>query len=77
MADLFDAIYEDGVLKPVNKLDLREHQQVQIAVYTTEERTANDVPTAAPEDPLDGLRVATGIADLTRNFDEYRFGIRY
>ena len=28
---------------------------------------------ATPADPLDGLRVATGIADLSENFDDYRF----
>ena len=29
-----------------------------------------------PADPLMGLRVSTGIADLSENFDDYRFGKR-
>jgi predicted DNA-binding antitoxin AbrB/MazE fold protein len=32
----FSAIYEDGVLKPLEPLNLAEHQRVQVSVTSTE-----------------------------------------
>ena len=32
MSQMIQAVYEDGVLKPLEKLVLGEHQQVQITV---------------------------------------------
>jgi predicted DNA-binding antitoxin AbrB/MazE fold protein len=33
MAITFDAVYENGVLKPTQPLPLKEHEKVQITVY--------------------------------------------
>ena len=40
----FRAIYEAGVLRPLKKLRLREHQPVLLAVFSAED---DDIPTQA------------------------------
>ena len=32
MAQVFDAIFEDGVLKPLEHVELTDHQQVRVAI---------------------------------------------
>ena len=72
MSQVVQAIYENGVLRPLTSLELQEHQQVRITV----EPVSPGANTPGSEDPLAGLRVSTGIADLAENFDDYRFGRR-
>jgi predicted DNA-binding antitoxin AbrB/MazE fold protein len=57
MSQMIQAVYEDGVLKPLEKLALGEHQQVQILVGKPEDVPSVIVPitTLAPE-PFDLLR---------------------
>ncbi len=74
MSQMILAIYEDGVLKPLEKLTLGEHQQVQITVepqFGVGNPRSPDV-----DDPLRGVREATGISDLAEHFDDYRLGGR-
>ncbi len=74
MLMIVDAIYENGVLRPLESLDLAEHQQVRVIV-----EVAAPGATAPPRndgDPLAGIRIATGLGDLSEHFDEYRFGRR-
>lgn len=74
MSQMIQAIYEDGVLKPLEKLFLGEHQQVQIIVEP--QIAAGNPQTQVPDDPLSGVRAATGISDLAEHFDDYRLGCR-
>lgn len=75
MAHVLKAIYENGVLRPLERLELEEHQQVRITVEClaspSEGREGCD-----GADPLEGVRAATGIPDLAEHFDDYRFGRR-
>jgi predicted DNA-binding antitoxin AbrB/MazE fold protein len=74
MTQVIQAIYEDRVLKPLEHLALKEHQQVQVTVQpVSSDESDNLAPTSS--DPLAGVRVATGIRDLAANFDDYRFGL--
>ncbi len=36
MPRTIEAIYEDGVLKPLKKIDLREHQKIEIIIKEKE-----------------------------------------
>jgi hypothetical protein len=74
MSQTIEAIYEDGVLKPLEKLVLGEHQQVRIIVES--QKAADNAPGPDIDDPLMGVRAATGIADLAEHFDDYRLGRR-
>lgn len=67
MSQMIRAVYENGVLRPLDELKLNEHQQVQLIV---------EPDAAATDDPLDGLRISTGISDLAEQFDDYRYGAR-
>ena len=75
MAMIIDAIYENGVLRPLGSLELAEHQQVRVVVEAAVPKQAASHP-ASDEDPLAGVRVATSLGDLAENFDGYRFGQR-
>ncbi len=75
MTTVVDAIYENGVLRPLGSLDLAEHQQVRVTVETA---APTEVPPddASDDDPLTGIRIASGLGDLAEHFDDYRFGRR-
>ena len=75
MVQAVQAIYENGVLKPLQTLNLSEHQQVQL-IINSDAATAPGGGESDSDDPLEGLCCATGIADLAEHFDDYRFGRR-
>lgn len=75
MSQVVHAIYENGVLRPTEQLDLEEHERVRVTVEPTGPPAAADAGGLLP-DPLAGVRVATGIPDLAERFDDYRFGTR-
>ena len=74
MTYVIQAVYENGVLKPLEKLELGEHQRVQITVEA--QAAVGEPRDQAKSDPLEGVHVATGIPDLAEHFDDYRFGRR-
>lgn len=37
MSKTIEAIYENGVLKPLQKLQLKEHEKVEIQIFSPEE----------------------------------------
>jgi predicted DNA-binding antitoxin AbrB/MazE fold protein len=71
MVQVVKAVFENGVLRPLERLNLKENEHVQISVHQTDSGKKDGLK-VTPADPLDGLRVATGIADLSENFDDYR-----
>ncbi len=74
MGYVVQAIYENGVLRPLQKLDLQEQQQVQITVEAGANVNAPEHRQQDQTDPLDGVRSATGLSDLAERFEDYRFG---
>ena len=72
MTQIIRAVYEGGVLRPLDSLSLAERQHVTITVQSPDSAAPLDVI----DDPLSGLRVGTGIVDLAEHFDEYRHGTR-
>ncbi len=75
MSQVVHAVYENGVLRPLERLTLEEHQQVRVTVESIPSGPVEQNATA-PLDPLADLRVSTGIVDLAERFDDYRFGRR-
>lgn len=56
MARIVDAIYEQGMLKPLEALDLPEHQRVRITIH--------DTPQESPDEQLDAWQgVYDGLPD--------------
>ena len=61
MSQVIHAVYEAGILRPLDPLHLQEHEQVRVTVESLPAESAN--PPTATVDPLAGVRVSTGIAD--------------
>lgn len=76
MTQIIQAIYANGVFRPLESLDLPENQQFQIIVETPANAVIAPATEAEVSDPLAGLETSTGIRDLAENFDDYRLGIR-
>lgn len=74
MTQIVQAVFENGVLRPLQQLQLSEHAQVRVTVETVDAVDANGSRATPLADPLEGLCVSTGIADLAERFDDYRFG---
>lgn len=68
MTQVIQAVYENGVFRPLEKLELGEHQQVRITVELGVPPLGRNEP--ANVDPLDGIRVSTGIRDLAEHFGD-------
>jgi predicted DNA-binding antitoxin AbrB/MazE fold protein len=73
MATAIKAIYEDGVFKPLEPVDLEEHAEVEVIIPTQTKRD--------PEDPTGwkAIRSLKGIikgapSDLAENHDKYIYG---
>ncbi|HWX40379.1 MAG TPA: antitoxin family protein [Blastocatellia bacterium] len=65
MSDQVEAIYENGVFRPLDKVDLQEGERVHITVMGINEST-ND-----PAYNLGRIAEETGISDLATNIDHY------
>jgi predicted DNA-binding antitoxin AbrB/MazE fold protein len=64
-----EAVYENGVFRPLGRMDLPEGVRVRLTVVTLGERT---------EDPaynLAEIAEETGISDLATNIDHYLYGL--
>jgi len=77
MSQVITAVYEDGVLKPLDRLQLDEHEHVRVTVESVTENDVLPLPHSHAADPLANLRVSTGIHDLAEHFDDYPFGRRH
>ena len=74
MGQAIQAVYENGMFRPLEKLGLSEHQQVQLIIETG--AAVDPSRKSGHDDPLDGVGCATGIPDLAEHFDDYRLGCR-
>ena len=67
MSDRLEAIYENGVFRPLDKVNLPEGERVQITVVVADE-TANDAAFN-----LGRIAEETGVSDLATNIDHYLY----
>jgi len=71
MPRTIEAIYEDGVLKPLDKIRFREHSKIRIILPAEAEEPA------AEDETLDGIIDIAGDctdSDLSVNHDKYLYG---
>ncbi|MEP6902823.1 MAG: antitoxin family protein [Actinomycetota bacterium] len=62
-----EAIYENGVFRPVQKVDFEEGEKVEIIIkIAVEKDSAETIP---------DLAIDTGISDLATNIDHYLYGL--
>jgi len=65
------AIYEHGVLRPLEDIELEENAEVVVTIESMPHAISESEKVS---DPLAGIIFASGIGDLAQNFDDYRFG---
>jgi predicted DNA-binding antitoxin AbrB/MazE fold protein len=62
-----EAIYENGVFRPIGKIDLNEGETVEIIVKSNSEKdSAETIP---------DLAIDFGITDFAENIDFYLYGL--
>ncbi len=64
-----EAIYEKGVFRPVEKIELTEGERVKITVEVTV------TPQKDSAEDFSDIAVDTGISDLATNVDYYLYGL--
>jgi len=69
MIQCIRAVYENGVLRPLEALRLEENAEVQVTVESVQGAAGEPII----NDPFDEIRF-DGPADLAERFDDYRFG---
>ena len=43
MSETIEAIFENGILRPLQKLDIPEHQRLSITINSLEKQTPHDI----------------------------------
>jgi predicted DNA-binding antitoxin AbrB/MazE fold protein len=76
MTQTFEAIYENGMLRPLEAVQLGEHERVRVIIEGLTEKPAEQPEVQASDDPLTGFRFSLGIPDFSENFNDYRLGRR-
>lgn len=62
MAQVFEAVFEDGVLKPLERVDLADHQHVRVAI----------LPSAGVVKDSQGMiRIPAAVVEEVAGEDEY------
>jgi len=69
MAKTVEAIYENGVFRPLGTVDLSEGALVQVTLPEAKKEPVDPVYT------IYELAEETGIADLATNIDHYLYGL--
>jgi len=69
MSESVEAIYENGVFRPLSHVDLPEGERVRLTVMTSREGVQD------PAYNLAEIAEETGIVDLATNIDHYLYGL--
>ena len=73
MQTSIEAVYEQGIFRPLNSVALAEGQHVELAIRPMAERKGKTEPDAAFN--LAAMAEDLGIADLATNIDHYLYGL--
>jgi predicted DNA-binding antitoxin AbrB/MazE fold protein len=69
MAQIVDAIYEKGLLRPLDAIHLNEHEKVRIIIECLSNASSTKNETEVADDPLCGFRFSLGIPDFSNKFN--------
>ncbi len=61
-----EAIYENGIFRPVEKVELNEGVKVEITIKLPKKDSAETIP---------DLAIDIGVSDLAINIDHYLYGL--
>lgn len=69
MSEQVEAVYENGLFRPLSRVDLLEGERVRLTVVTLGEETIDAAYNLAE------IAEETGIPDLATNIDHYLYGL--
>lgn len=76
MNKVVDAVYEDGVFKPLNKIDLAEHEKFRLTISYIEELKHTDQEFVKRQKKA-LMNIAgigdSGLGDVSENHDKYLY----
>jgi hypothetical protein len=70
MSEAVEAIFENGVFRPLQPVELAEGERVKLTVTATDEHADDD-----PAANLPALAIDLGPPDLATNIDYYLYGL--
>lgn len=71
-----EAIYEKGVFRPVQRVDLQDGERVEITIRSEGEiDSAYSIPNVDSAAEFSDIAVDSGITDLAENIDHYLYGL--
>jgi predicted DNA-binding antitoxin AbrB/MazE fold protein len=76
MTQVFEAVYENGMLRPLEVIQLSEHERVRVIVENLPKTESEKNHADLPDDPLQGFEISLGISDFSERFNDYRLGGR-
>lgn len=65
--NIVEAIYEKGVFHPIQKVDLKDGEKVEITIKGEAEKD--------PAETIPDLAVDIGVSDFAENIDHYLYGL--
>lgn len=69
MRETIEAVYEDGVIKPLKKLKLKDHEKLTVTVMKKSIKPKTSKPAMAIVGIFD-----SGVKDLSREHDKHLYG---
>ncbi len=77
MQKTIEAIYEEGVFKPLRKVKFHEHERVKLTISTIEQ-DESEIKRFVKRQKKALLEIAgtgsSGLSDVSRNHDKYLYG---
>lgn len=71
MQEIVKAIYENGVIKPLKKLDIKEHEMLTVVISKKVKKTRVKNPALSIIGVFD-----SGIGDLSQKHDHYLYELK-
>ena len=74
--NIVEAIYEKGVFRPIQKVDLEDGEKVEITIKSEADRdSAYEIPYIDSAADFSDITVVGGFPDLAANIDHYLYGL--
>ena len=74
--NIIEAVYEKGVFRPMQKVDLEDGEKVEITIKSEAERDlAYEIPYIDSAADFSDITIDGGPPDLATNIDHYLYGL--
>lgn len=74
MAKTIEAIYKDGVIKPLEKVELKENERVRVTIIRMKKAEIEELEVDPKKDPILNLIGDVSHGSLVKDIDEELYG---